>query len=121
VLGDVCGGSNSPARYALWCAWVYLIGVDTIHVDLFNNGNTDVLVLQFPSPGLRAHVASQSVCIVYVCQSQFGGTYCCVFRIGVLFRMLAVVSCIILAILVCTRWFEVDYFARICYVLRAVQ
>jgi hypothetical protein len=65
VLGDVCGGSNSPARYALWCAWVYLFAVDTIHVDLFDNCNTDVLVLQFPLTGLRAHVALQS-CVNFV-------------------------------------------------------
>jgi hypothetical protein len=104
VLGDVCGGSNSPARYALWCAWVYLIGVDTIHVDLFDNCNTDVLVLQFPLPGLRAHVALQSLCKLCVCFVNLGSVV-----IALLVRdrcavwMLSVISCKMLTVLVCMR------------------
>jgi hypothetical protein len=65
VLGDMCGGSNSTAWYALWYAFVYLVGVSTLStVDLCTDCGTDVPALRLPLSGLRAHIVSLSAYIL---------------------------------------------------------
>jgi hypothetical protein len=103
VLDDVYGGSNSPARCVLlYFGFNYSVWTLSTQICVL----TVIRMCQCCRCRCRV-CAHMSHCSLYVscmcCEPLFGGTYCCVFRIGVLFWMLAVVSCILLAVLVCTR------------------